>query len=232
LVLLENEPLEQETRFLPLSETDTVCFAGIKVWEAQVGGWTLGWQKHSAAPIGETVYEALSRRLGAKVVSSGCSVGVRVVGERAPPSMNGYSYAEGGGDNGDPSHDNGGSCTASKGCVVVILGGRPVNVEKMMNEPLTKAVVMAWYPGTEGAGVVDVLYGSDEQGKAATFSGRLPMTWPVDSLNTPINWCDPDGEDGDDNDVADECEDGMVYGAANPRRDKVLFPMGFGLTYQ
>ena len=34
-------------------------------------------------------------------------------------------------------------------------------------------VVAAWLPGTEGAGVADVLTG------ATPFTGRLPYTWPA-----------------------------------------------------
>jgi beta-glucosidase len=60
------------------------------------------------------------------------------------------------------------------------------------------ALVAAWLPGTEGAGVADVLFG------AVAPTGRLPMTWPADPGQLPVN--DGDGQ--------------------RPR-----FPYGFGLGY-
>ena len=41
--------------------------------------------------------------------------------------------------------------------VVVILSGRPVMLDRIL--PAADAVVAAWLPGTEGAGVADVLFG-------------------------------------------------------------------------
>ena len=45
----------------------------------------------------------------------------------------------------------------------------------MILEPLMQyadAIVMAWLPGIEGAGVTDVLFGDVRP------SGKLPFTWP------------------------------------------------------
>jgi len=38
-----------------------------------------------------------------------------------------------------------------------------------------KSLVAAWLPGTEGEGVVDVLFGD------AAFTGKLPRPWPADN---------------------------------------------------
>ena len=38
-----------------------------------------------------------------------------------------------------------------------------------------------WLPGTEGAGVADVLFGK------RPFTGRLPVTWPATRRPVPIN---------------------------------------------
>jgi len=45
----------------------------------------------------------------------------------------------------------------------------------------TDAFIAAWLPGTEGSGVTDALYGN------LVFTGKLPMTWPVDMSQIPIN---------------------------------------------
>jgi beta-glucosidase len=41
------------------------------------------------------------------------------------------------------------------------------------------AVVAAWLPGTEGAGVADVLAGT------RAFEGRTPYTWPISPDDAP-----------------------------------------------
>jgi beta-glucosidase len=41
--------------------------------------------------------------------------------------------------------------------------------------------VASWLPGSEGAGVADVLFGR------RPFTGKLPMTWPRTIAQEPIN---------------------------------------------
>jgi beta-glucosidase len=65
--------------------------------------------------------------------------------------------------------------------------------------PTTNAFVAAWLPGTEGQGVADVLFGDFD------FSGTLPMTWPREMSQLPINVGDAEYDP--------------------------LFPYGYGQTY-
>ncbi len=55
--------------------------------------------------------------------------------------------------------------------VTVLISGRPL----VVNDELTgsSAFVAAWLPGSEGAGVADLLFGDQD------FVGRLSMSWPV-----------------------------------------------------
>ncbi len=53
---------------------------------------------------------------------------------------------------------------------MVLLTGRPLILGDVLDA--ASAVVVAWLPGTEGAGVADVLAG------AAKPAGKLPCTWP------------------------------------------------------
>jgi beta-glucosidase len=109
----------------------------------------------------------------------GYDVGVVVVGEKP--------YAEGIGDVGN-GHDLlltdadkaavGKVCAAMK-CVVLVVSGRPQVVADQLGE--IDALVASWLPGTEGAGVADVLFGK------RPFSGRLPVTWPKSEAQLPIN---------------------------------------------
>jgi beta-glucosidase len=109
----------------------------------------------------------------------GHDVGVVVVGERP--------YAEGIGDVGNghtlqlSAADKAAVdkvCGAMK-CVVLIVSGRPQVIGDQLGE--MNAVVASWLPGTEGAGVADVLFGK------RPFSGRLPVSWPRTEDQQPLN---------------------------------------------
>ena len=54
--------------------------------------------------------------------------------------------------------------------VTVLISGRPLVVNGEL--AASSAFVAAWLPGSEGAGVADVLFGNHP------FTGRLPMSWP------------------------------------------------------
>jgi len=60
--------------------------------------------------------------------------------------------------------------------VAVMITGRPLYVNPALN--IADAFVVAWLPGSEGAGLADVLV-SDKAGAARfDFTGRLPVAWP------------------------------------------------------
>jgi beta-glucosidase len=70
-------------------------------------------------------------------------------------------------------------CAAVKTCVVLVVSGRP----QIVADPGGKidALVASWLPGSEGAGVADVLFGK------RSFTGRLPVSWPSTAAQVPIN---------------------------------------------
>jgi beta-glucosidase len=63
--------------------------------------------------------------------------------------------------------------------VAVFLSGRPLWVNRELNA--ADAFVAAWLPGSEGAGVADVLFG------ARPATGRLSFSWPKTCEGTPVN---------------------------------------------
>jgi beta-glucosidase len=146
---------------------------------AQCGGWTIHWTG-GTGPIteGTSILEALRASApGVEFVHAAdgrherdatAPIGMVVVAE--PP------YAEGLGDRADlrlpdedvelverlrPRVDR---------LILVILSGRPLIVDAI--EAVCDAIVAAWLPGSEGAGIADVLLGR------TTFTGRLPRPWP------------------------------------------------------
>lgn len=67
--------------------------------------------------------------------------------------------------------------------VSVFLSGRPMWVNRELNA--SDAFVASWLPGSEGAGVADILFGKREA------TGRLSFSWPASCAGEPLNG--PDG---------------------------------------
>ncbi len=88
--------------------------------------------------------------------------------------------------------------------VSVFLSGRPLWVNPELNA--STAFVAAWLPGSEGAGVADVLFRDPAGSTQFDFTGRLAFSWPMTPAQTSLNRGDAPYEP--------------------------LFPYGFGLTYQ
>jgi beta-glucosidase len=200
--------LENRRQTLPLRNNADVYVAGSNADNIgnQAGGWTLTWQGGSTNRIPGTtilggIREAASR--GSVTFSEDASapirrkqVGVVVVGETP--------YAEGFGDVGGPrwGYDPGDQgvlrpvkdmqisaadraaidkvCAATVKCVVVIVSGRPLIIDPAQLREMD-ALVEAWLPGSEGAGVADTLFGK------RPFTGKLPVTWPRTLAQEPIN---------------------------------------------
>ena len=89
----------------------------------------------------------------------------------------------------------------SKAVVVILLSGRPRVITNGL--PLAEALVAAWLPGTEGAGIADVLFGD------FPFTGKTAYSWPRSNEQLPININNAAGKTG--------C-------------DAPLFPFGYGMT--
>jgi beta-glucosidase len=184
LVLLKNE-----RQVLPIDkQTKRVHLAGRFADDlgAQCGGWSVTWQgAHGAITDGTTLRAAFEQALSKDRVTyssdgsgaAGADVAVAVIGERP--------YAEGAGDDADLALDPADVATVKTlkasgiPVVVVLLSGRPLILGEVLE--LADGVVAAWLPGTEGAGVADVLLGDHAPG------GKLTHSWPRELEQVPIN---------------------------------------------
>ena len=186
LVLLKNA-----NNLLPLSTTPgRVLVAGKSADDIglQSGGWTISWQGSSGnITPGTSILQGIRANVaaGTQVTYirnpdagqvSGYNVGIVVVGETP--------YAEGQGDNGTltlAAEDSAAvqQVCAAMPCVVVLVSGRPLIINTQLSQ--ANAFVAAWLPGTEGAGVAEVLFGK------AGFTGKLPISWPRSVSQLPIN---------------------------------------------
>jgi beta-glucosidase len=174
LVLLKNND-----KVLPLAKrASRIHVAGIGANDAgiQSGGWTVKWQGQAGQPLpgATTILEAMKKEARNVTYSAdgsgaeGATVGVAVVGEKP--------YAEMFGDATDLHFSQSDVAlvkrmkAAGVPVVVVILSGRPLFLEDIMN--YADAIVAAWLPGSEGEGVADVLFGDYKP------TGKLSYTWP------------------------------------------------------
>jgi len=188
LVLLKND-----NNLLPLDKNTPQLFIGGSAADdigIQSGGWTIEWQgKKGEITQGTTILAGIQNAVGAgtqiEYSKSGKFTGdagtedaicLAIVGE--PP------YAEGKGDSKSlklPANELRVLRNMEDGCanlVVILISGRPLIITDSVDE--WDALVSAWLPGTEGAGVADVFFGD------LPFSGKLPYTWPASTDQLPL----------------------------------------------
>ncbi len=180
LVLLKNDD-----HVLPLSKTAKhIVVAGKNADDIgnQCGGWTIKWQGQSGNLIksgGTTVLAAMKQAVSPGTVVSyskdgsdtaGADVGVLVIGELPYAEMFGDQTIDG-------LHLDAADKTALRNMkkagipvAVVLFSGRPMIIDDVMDQ--AGAWVAAWLPGTEGAGVTDVLFGDYKP------TGKTSFTWP------------------------------------------------------
>ncbi len=160
----------------------------------QSGGWTISWQgtdvTHADFPNGQTIWEALNKSVrdagGVATLSEGGvykekpDVAIVVFGE-AP-------YAEFQGDvatlDYQPSEATDLATlkklkAAGIPVVALFLSGRPMFTNPEINA--ADAFVAGWLPGSQGAGVADVLVAGKDGKTPRAFTGALPFAWPADA---------------------------------------------------
>jgi beta-glucosidase len=180
LVLLRNEhqtlPLSKYLKHL------TVVGQAADDLGMQCGGWTIDWQGKvgNVTTGGTTLLAAIKQSVSrdTEVAYSpdannlhGAEAIIVVVGE--------MPYAEMKGDRSDLSLAASDAALIEKAratgvpVVTVLYSGRPLVLGKSLEA--SDAFVAAWLPGTEGAGITDVLFGDFKP------TGRLPRPWPHDN---------------------------------------------------
>ena len=210
LILLKNEE-----DVLPLkSPVNKIRVAGSAADNVgvQMGAWSIEWQGVDGnwPPNSTSILAGIEEVAGVNTVieyarngqfsadSMKAAVGIAVVGE--------LPYAEGWGDNPSPTLSAEDLATiqnlrsSSESVIVVLVTGRPLIITEHVKD--WDALVVAWLPGSQGAGVADVLFGKKE------FTGTLPLPWPASTRQLPIT-------------LSDQTKD----------NSELLFPRYFGLEY-
>ena len=183
LVLLKNE-----AQVLPLRKTARIHVVGRGADDMglQCGGWTMTWQG-AYGPItkGTTLLQGLREVAPRAVISHDTLGNVPANADVAIVVLNEPPYAEFMGDRRSLT------LTAEQQALVAraARSGKPVVLISMIGRPIVlgaaadraKALVAAWLPGSEGAGIADVLFGDVKP------SGKLPHTWPAQLDQIPLN---------------------------------------------
>jgi beta-glucosidase len=215
LVLLKNE-----RQILPLSPHLHVLVTGDGAdnLPKQCGGWTISWQgdgnTRADFPNGQTIFEAIHDNVEAAGGSAATSTdgGYRQRPDVAIVVFGENPYAEFQGDRANVDYESGNrrdlrliqSLKAQHIPVVsIFVSGRPLYVTPEINA--SDAFIAAWLPGSEGAGIADILFRKADGSIAYDFRGTLAYSWPRGPLQTPLN------------------QDSEPY--------YPLFPLGYGLTY-
>ena len=215
LVLLKNNggvlPLQAKQRIL-------VAGDGANDVGKQSGGWTLNWQgtgtKRSDFPNADSIFEGIA----AQAKAAGGNAELSIEGKyTAKPDVaivvfGENPYAEFQGDLPNLLYKPGNDVDLelikrlkAEGIpvVAVFLSGRPLWMNREINA--ADAFVAAWLPGSEGAGIADVLLRKADGSVQHDFKGKLSFSWP----RTATQYANNVGQKDYD----------------------PLFAFGFGLTY-
>ena len=215
LVLLKNAG-----GVLPLQPKQRILVAGDGADDVgkQAGGWTLNWQGTGTTrkdfPNADSIYEGIAQQAEAAGGEALLSVEGRYAQKPdvAVVVFGENPYAEFQGDLQTLLYKPGDDADLAlikrlkaEGIpvVAVFLSGRPLWMNREINA--ADAFVAAWLPGSEGAGIADVLLRKADGGVQHDFKGKLGFSWP----RTATQYANNVGQQGYD----------------------PLFAFGFGLTY-
>ncbi len=202
LVLLKNE-----RQLLPLDPHTKVLVAGDGADDVgkQAGGWTLSWQGTGNKPSDFPGATSIWTGIRAATAAAGGKAELAVDGAwRSKPDVaivvfGENHYAEFIGDVPNLAFQPGKERDLAllrklkaQGIpvVAVFLSGRPLWMNREINA--ADAFVAAWLPGSEGAGVADVLFKQADGKVAHDFLGRLSFSWPANANQGPLNIGQPD----------------------------------------
>ena len=187
--------LDAKNNVLPLKKDgQTIWLAGVLADDlgAQCGGWTIAWQGGNGdITDGTSILEGFNKLTGSSNIlfsktgdfDQDIDVAVVVIGEKTP-------YSEGGGDRSSLNVENQDIALLKKlksqniPTIALLISGRPL----ILGEALvhSDAMIAAWYPGTEGDGVAEVLFGMYAP------KGKTTHSWPNHMRQIPINVGDSD----------------------------------------
>lgn len=198
LVLVKNE-----NNALPISTSANIACVGIPMRHEGImcGGWTYIWQGYPNQDIDgvTSFYEGLDNGGSGNVTYSANGsnlngVDVAFVGfgeeyyaEAEFPDLRISPTTPFDGQDNVPSWQEQEDLVRSvasqvETTILVITCGRPINITNIVDD--VDAVIIAWWPGSEGGNALaDLVYDNEYD-----FSAKLAYTWPRDVSQVPINY--------------------------------------------
>ena len=182
--------LDAKNNILPLKQDgQTIGLAGVLADDlgAQCGGWTIAWQGGNGdITDGTSILEGFQKLAGTSKIhfsetadfEQDIDVAIVVIGEKTP-------YSEGGGDRSSLNIENQDIALLKKlkskniPTIAILISGRPMILGEALQH--SDAMIAAWYPGTEGDGIAEVLFGLFDP------KGKLTHSWPNHMRQIPIN---------------------------------------------
>ena len=209
--------LKNNNQVLPLRPNQRVLLVGNAADSVplQAGGWSVTWQGTGTSNIDFPGATTIRDAFESVITNAGGSLEFSSTGsysttpDVAVVVLAEQPYAEG---SGDRQHlDWGDSAPLSQvqslramgvPIVTLFMSGRPLFVNPELNQ--SDAFIASWLPGTEAAGIADVIFSDTEGNTIYDMTGKLSFSWPGGAIN-------PSNTDA-------------AVGA-------VLFERGYGLSY-
>ena len=156
----------------------------------QCGGWSIWWQGGSGKITkGTSILDGIKSHTGKNInlnysksgdVDKNTDLIIVAIGEKPYAEMNGDRESL------DLSKDDielvNKLSKSGKPIVMILISGRPMILEPILDK--CDAILAAWLPGSEGAGISDVLFGDYSP------TAKLSFTWPKNMKQIPINFGD------------------------------------------
>ena len=156
----------------------------------QCGGWSIWWQGGSGKITkGTSILDGIKSHTGKNInlnysksgdVDKNTDLIIVAIGEKPYAEMNGDRESL------DLSKNDielvNKLSKSGKPIVMVLISGRPMILEPILDK--CDAILAAWLPGSEGAGISDILFGDYSP------TAKLSFSWPKNMKQLPINFGD------------------------------------------
>ena len=156
----------------------------------QCGGWSIWWQGGSGKITkGTSILDGIKSHTGKNInlnysksgdVDKNTDLIIVAIGEKPYAEMNGDRESLDLSKNDIELIDK--LSKSGKPIVMVLISGRPMILEPILDK--CDAILAAWLPGSEGAGISDILFGDYSP------TAKLSFSWPKNMKQIPINFGD------------------------------------------
>jgi len=185
--------LKNKSNLLPIkNKKQTILVAGEHADNIgfQCGGWSIWWQGGSGKITeGTSILDGIKSKIGdeANLIFSengdtdqNVDLIIVAIGEQPYAEMNGDRESL----DLSKNHINLVSKLSKTGkpVILILISGRPMILKPILDK--CDAILAAWLPGTEGAGISDILFGDYNP------SAKLSFSWPKSMDQIPINFGD------------------------------------------